>query len=234
MFRSTIAALGVFALAACFLDPAYAQETKPPPRLIALTGHGEVKAKPDLAVVTVGVLSQSQTARQAVTDNNAAMEKVIASLKAAGIEAKDIQTSNFLVNPRYDYQNNSQPRLIGYDVSNTVGVTVRDLEKLGSILDDVVSEGSNQINGVMFGIAERDRLEDEARKLAVADASRKARIYGEAAQLTLGQIVAISESSSAPPIPVYRSMKAEAASPVPIAEGEQTVAIEVNITWELK
>ena len=157
MFRSTIAALGLFALAACFFNPAAAQETKPPPRLIALIGHGEVKAKPDLAVVTVGVLSQSQTARQAVTDNNAAMEKVIASLKAAGIDAKDIQTSNFSVNPRYDYQNNVQPRLVGYDVSNTVGVTVRNLEKLGSVLDDVVSEGSNQINGVMFGIAERDR-----------------------------------------------------------------------------
>lgn len=237
MIRRNFAALGLAALAGSLAVPASAQETRPPQRLIALAGHGEVKAKPDMAIITVGVLNQGTTAREAVTANNTAMEKVIASLKAAAIEPKDIQTSNFSVNPRYDYQNNVQPRLVGYDVSNNVTVTVRNLAKLGGVLDDVVSEGSNQVNGIMFAIANPDPLEDEARKLAVTDARRKANLYAEAAGVALGTVMSISEGGGAPPpVPMYNRamMKAEAAPQVPMAEGEQTVAIDVHIAWEIK
>jgi len=209
------------------------------PRLISLNGHGEVKAKPDMAVVNVGVMTQAPTAREALTQNTAAMEKVFASLKASGIEAKDIQTSNFMINPRYQYdQNNAQPpRVIGYDVSNTVTVSVKKLDTLGAVLDKVVGEGSNQINGVMFAIADDEKLKDEARKLAVADAERKAKLYAEATRISLGQIMSVSEGNYQPPQPVYygKAVRADAApSAVPIAEGEQTVAIDVNIAWEIK
>jgi len=208
------------------------------PRVISLNGHGEVKAKPDMAVVNVGVMSQAKTAREALTQNTAAMEKIFASLKAAGIEAKDIQTSNFSVNPRYDYgQNNNQPpRLVGYDVANSVAVSVRKLDTLGSVLDTVVSEGSNQINGIIFAIADDEKLQDEARKVAVADAERKAKLYAETTRITLGQIMSLSEGNFQPPQPVFygKAMRADAAGAVPIAEGEQTVAIDVNVTWEIK
>ena len=241
MDRRSLAALsltGLAAAAAFAPTPLSAQESKTMPRVISLNGHGEVKVSPDMAVVTVGVMSQAQTAREALTQNAAAMEKIFASLKAAGIEARDIQTSNFSVNPRYDYgQNNNQPpRLVGYDVSNSVAVSVRKLDTLGSVLDTVVSEGSNQINGIMFAIADDEKLKDEARKLAVADAERKAKLYADTTRITLGQIMGVSEGNFQPPQPVFygKAMRADTASAVPIAEGEQTVAIEVNIMWEIK
>jgi uncharacterized protein len=241
MDRRSIAALSLTGLAAATgfaATPSPAQESKTMPRVISLNGHGEVKARPDMAVVNVGVMSQAKTAREALTQNTAAMEKIFASLKAAGIEAKDIQTSNFSVNPRYDYgQNNNQPpRLVGYDVANSVAVSVRKLDTLGSVLDTVVSEGSNQINGIMFAIADDEKLKDEARKLAVADAERKAKLYAETTRITLGQIMGVSEGNFQPPQPVLygKAMRADTASAVPIAEGEQTVAIDVNITWEIK
>ncbi|MGE4247944.1 MAG: SIMPL domain-containing protein [Parvibaculaceae bacterium] len=239
MDRRSLAALGLTGLAAAALaTPSLAQESKSMPRLLSLNGHGEVKAKPDMAVVNVGVLTQAQTAREALTQNTQAMEKVFASLKASGIEAKDIQTSNFMVNPRYQYdQNNAQPpRVIGYDVSNTVTVSVRKLDTLGAVLDTVVSEGSNQINGVMFAIADDEKLKDEARKLAVADAERKAKLYAETTRISLGQIMSLSEGNYQPPQPVYygKAVRADSAQSVPIAEGEQTVAIDVNIAWEIK
>jgi uncharacterized protein YggE len=240
MDRRSVAALGVAGLTAAvaLATPSPAQESKPVPRLISLNGHGEVKARPDMAVVNVGVMTQAPTAREALTQNSEAMEKVFASLKTSGIEAKDIQTSNFLINPRYQFdQNNAQPpRVVGYDVSNTVTVSVRKLDILGAVLDKVVGEGSNQITGVMFGIAEDEKLKDEARKLAVADAERKAKLYADTAHFALGQIVSVSEGNYQPPQPVYaKAMRAEtAASAVPIAEGEQAVAIDVNITWEIR
>jgi uncharacterized protein YggE len=241
MHRRSLAALGLTGLAAVAAfapTSSSGQESKTMPRVISLSGHGEVKAKPDMAVVTVGVMSQAQTAREALTRNTAAMEKIFASLKAGGIEARDIQTSNFSVNPRYDYgQNNNQPpRLVGYDVSNSVAVSVRKLDTLGSVLDTVVSEGSNQINGIMFAIADDEKLKDEARKLAVADAERKAKLYADTTRITLGQIMGVSEGNFQPPQPVFygKAMRADTASAVPIAEGEQTVAIEVNIMWEIK
>ncbi len=242
MDRRSIAALGLTGLAAAATlttIPSLAQESKTMPRVFSLNGHGEVKARPDMAVVNVGVMTQAQTAREALSENTKAMEKIFASLKAAGIEAKDIQTSNFMVNPRYQYDpNNAQPpRVIGYDVSNTVAVSVRKLDTLGLVLDTVVSEGSNQVNGVMFAIADDAKLQDEARKLAVADAERKAKLYAETVRITLGPIMSLSEGNVQPPQPVFygKAMRADAApSAVPIAEGEQTVAIDVNITWEIK
>jgi uncharacterized protein len=223
--------------AAANLAPALADDSKLV-RTISLTGHGEVRMAPDLAVVTIGVMSTATTAREALDANTKAMQAVMASLTGAAIEARDIQTSNFMVNPRYDYgENNAQPpKVIGYDVSNNVTVTVRKLESLGAVLDSVVSAGSNQINGVMFQVSKPEAATDEARKLAVADAQRKAKVYTEASGVSLGQIVSLSEGGGyQPPVPMFKSMRAEGASAdVPIAQGEQVIAIDVNFTWEIK
>jgi uncharacterized protein len=217
--------------------PANAEDldAKAPPRLISLSGHGEARAVPDMAVISLGVQASANTAREATSANNEAMTKVLAALKSAGIAEKDIQTSNFSISPRYDNDNDGPSKVIGYDVSNTVTVTVRNLAGLGSVLDTVVSEGSNQMGGIAFDIANRGPVEDEARKIAVADARRKAEIYAAAAGVGLGRIVSITEGVSVPPGPVFRGamMKADVASAVPVAQGEQTIAVDVNIAWEI-
>lgn len=219
------------------LLPALADDAKRP-RTMTLAGHGEVRVPPDMAVVMIGVLSQGDTAADALKANTAAMEAVLASLKGAGIEEKDIQTSNFTVQPRYDYNTNNQPpRLVGYDVSNNVTVAVRKLDGLGAVLDKAVSAGSNQIHGVLFRVDKPDAAMDEARKLAVADAARKAGVYAGAGAVVLGDILSISESSGIqPPIPMDSQVmvRAEKAPDVPIARGEQVISVDVNIVWEIK
>jgi uncharacterized protein len=235
MFRHVLAAgLLTFMIAA---PAALADETKLP-RNISLTGHGEVQAAPDMALVTIGTVDQAATAAKALAANNASMAAVIAMLKAAGIAEKDMQTSNFLVQPRYDYGNSTQPpRLVGYEVSNTLTVTVRKLETLGVLLDRSVASGSNRIDGISFHLADPDAALDEARKRAAADAARKARLYSAALGVSLGPILSVTESGGLPP-PVVMQMKAmgaEAASAeVPIARGEQTVSVDANIVWEIR
>ena len=214
--------------------PVFADEVKMP-RSVTVQGHGEVRVAPDMGVVSIGVASQAETARDALTANSEAMTRILSALKAAGIADKDIQTSNFSVQPRYDYNNNAQPRLTGYDVSNTVTVTVRQLASLGAVLDQVVSAGSNQINGIMFDVAKPDAALDEARKLAAADAARKARLYATSMSFALGEVLSLSETSVVLP-PVYgKETRVEGlAADVPIAAGEQKLAIDVTITWEIK
>lgn len=236
MFKSLIAASSL-TLAMAFLAPAQAEDTKLV-RSITLTGHGEVRAAPDMAIVTVGVLSSAPSAREALDANTKSMEAIFAALKQAGVDAKDQQTANFAVNPRYDYgQNNGlPPKMVGYDVSNNVTVTVRKLESLGAVLDQVVSSGSNQINGVSFQVSKPEPAMDEARRLAVASALAKAKIYTQAAGIGLGAIISISEGAGyQPPTPVFaKAMRSEGASAdVPIAQGEQVIAVDVNITWEI-
>lgn len=224
-----------FALAAA--APAHAQEMKMP-RTISLVGHGEVKLPPDMAIVTVGVLSPGNTAAEALSANTSAMSALFAVLKTAGIAERDIQTSNFMVQPRYDYNQNTQPpKLVGYDVSNTVTVSIRKVDALGGLLDALVKAGSNQINGVMFDVSKRDSALDEARRLATQDAVRKATLYAQALKLSLGPVLSISEGVSyEPPVPMrMKAARAEAMSAdVPIAGGEQTLSIDVNITWEIR
>ncbi len=237
MLKSLIAA-STLTLAMAFLAPAQAEDAKLV-RSISLSGHGEVRTAPDMAVVTVGVISSAPTAREALDANTKSMEAIFASLKQAGIEPKDQQTANFTINPRYDYgQNNGlPPKMVGYDVSNTVTVTVRKLESLGAVLDQVVSAGSNPVNSVSFQVSKPDAAMDEARKLAVASAVSKAKIYSTAAGVELGAIISISEGGGyQPPTPVFaKAMRSEGTSAdVPIAQGEQVISIDVNITWEIK
>ena len=237
MFRILLAATAI-SLAAMFNAPAHAGD-QTMPRTISLTGHGEVRVAPDLAIVSIGVLSQSATAGQALAANSTAMQAIFDALQAAGLAAKDIQTSNFTVQPRYQYNNEGKPPLLdGYDVSNNVTVTVRKLDSLGNVLDKAVSAGSNQINGIQFQVSKPEFAEDEARKLAFEDARHKAMIYATAANVALGEIVSITEGSGfEPPVPMLRAkaMSAEGASSAPpIAGGEQALGIDINIVWVIK
>ena len=207
------------------------------PRIISLSGHGEVRATPDLAFVTSGVVTQGATAAEALAANTKAMTDLFAALKESGIADRDIQTSNFSVQPRYDFSNNQAPKMVGYDVSNNVTVTLRKVDTLGTLLDKMVQSGSNQINGISFDVSKPEEAMDEARKLATEDATRKAKVYANAMGIELGNVMQVSEGSAAqPPMPMVRStmMKADAAPPVPVAAGEQTLAVDVNVVWEIK
>lgn len=235
MQRLSFAAAAVIGLLAA-ISPAFAEGGKMP-RIISLSGHGEVRATPDIAYVTSGVVTQGATAADALAANTKAMTDLFAALKDSGIEDRDVQTSNFSVQPRYDFSNNQAPKMVGYDVSNNVTVTLRKVDTLGALLDRMVQSGSNQISGISFDVSKPDDAMDEARKLATEDATRKAKVYAKAMGIELGNVMQVSEGSAAqPPMPMVRStmMKADSAPPVPMAAGEQTLAVDVNVIWEIK
>jgi len=208
---------------------------------ITITGSGEVSAVPDTAFISSGVTTQAETAREALDGNSAAMEELIAALAEAGIERRDIQTSNFQVSPNYVYSDqrdasgyNLPPRIAGYQVSNQVTVRVRDIAELGAILDRSVTVGANTINSVSFSVDDTTELMNEARRLAFADARDKAELYAELAGTELGDIEDISEGSPmSPPMPMARMAAEMSAAPVPIEAGELSFSIAVNVTWDL-
>jgi uncharacterized protein len=234
MFRSLFLAA---TLATSLSMSAFAEEQKLT-RTISLSGHGEVRVVPDTAIVNSGVLSFAATAREAMDANTTAMKTIMATLTAAKIAPRDIQTSNFMVNPRYDYGQggNQQPKVVGYDVSNNVTVVVRKVEDLGSLLDSLISAGSNQINGVTFQVADPGAAEDKAREAAVKDATRKANLYAAAATVSIGNIISLNEGQTMQqPTPTYaKTMAADASGAVPVAQGEQAISVDVNIVWEIK
>lgn len=229
------------ALMAGFAMPALAQDAARP-AVITVEGQGEVLAVPDTAIVNSGVTTDGATAREALDANTKAMAELIATLKAAGIDEKDIQTSNFSVNPQYIYSDQRSengyslpPKISGYQVFNSVEVRVRKLADLGAVLDKMVGVGANTINGVAFSVADTADLLDEARKAAFAKAKAKAEVYGAAAELSLGRITSITENSGYSQPQPYM-MKADALSagaPVPVAAGQVSYTVSVSVQWEL-
>ena len=215
-------------------EPAFAKKISDK-RTISLSASGEVKVEPDLASISTGVTSEGETAREALSANTGAMKAVIDGLKSAGIDARDIQTANFSVSPRYQHFKNRQPPVItGYTVTNSVHIIVRDLKELGNILDKVVTLGANQIGGIQFDVSNSDELKDAARKQAVENAFRKAKLYAAAAGTEVGDVLKITEESHhySPRRAMMRTaMKSEAA---PIEAGSQSLSVRVSMTWELE
>jgi len=213
-----------------------ARADEPDKRTISLSATGAVKTTPDKVDITTGVTSEGQTARDALDKNTDAMTKVVAGLKEAGIEAKDIQTTNFSVSPVYEQRKEGQAAFItGYRVSNQVHITVRDTAKLGDILDKVVSLGANDIGSIAFGVSEPEDLKDEARKEAMRKAIADTKLYAQAAGVELGPVLSITEEDGG-----YVPRYAEAAAPmamakdVPIEAGTATVQVKIRVTWELR
>lgn len=235
MFKSLLATVTAALL---ILTPALAEESKVN-RMISISGHGEVMAVPDLATVSLGVMTTATTAQEALAANTKAMSDLLAVLKQQGVAERDTATSNFNVQPRYDYGQGGtqQPKVVGYDVSNTVTVVAREVESLGDLLDKAVAAGSNQIYGISFSVSKPEALLDTARKNAVADARRKAEIYAAAGGFTLGDIISVSEGGGyQPPMPMVMksAMSADSAGAVPVAQGEQALSIDVSIVWAIK
>jgi hypothetical protein len=187
-----------------------------------------------MAQVSAGVTTNGLTAAQALAANSTRMKAVFTALEKLGVPQKNIQTTSFFVSPQYTNGDNNNPRrLTGYQVSNEVSVRLEDVAKLGSTLDALVTAGANQMNGISFSIREPAPLLEKARIQAVADARARAETYAKAAGVSLGSILAISESGNEPPRPMYR-MAAMAAPPsTPVAAGEQSVTADVSVVWEI-
>lgn len=218
--------------------PAFAAD-QPAPRTLSVSGMGEVKSAPDELNLSAGVTTQATTAAQALVANSRAMNAVFATLKRLGIPEKDIQTSDFSVQPQYQSckpGTSCQPRIVGYQVSNTVDVTVEDMDKTGAVLDALVSSGSNQIGGINFSIHDPKPLLRTARAAAVADAIERAQTYAKAAGITLGPILSIDENGNEATRHIYKVAAGYMANaaPAPIAGGEESVSVNVTVTWQIQ
>jgi uncharacterized protein YggE len=216
--------------------PVLAEDTR---ATLTVTGEGRVFAAPDMATIMVGVVTEADTAREALDANNAMLSATVAGLKSAGIEDRDIQTTGLSLGPRYDYnrtKSDGTPEITGFMASNNVNVRVREMAALGQVLDAVVSDGANSLGGVTFGLQTPEPLLDEARKEAVADARRKAELYAAAAGVKLGAVMSISEQSGfMNPMPMPMADAAfKSESSVPVAGGEVGVTAMVTIVWQIE
>ena len=217
------------------IAPAYAEE-KMMERTVTVSASGQVSAEPDQARINTGVVSEAATAIEALAKNTDAMKKVIAELKGKGVEAKDLQTSSFNVEPVVVYtKEGAPPKVTGYRVSNEVAVMVRDLGKLGGVLDQLVSVGANQLHGLSFEVSKAETLKDEARKEAMANALRRAKLLAAAGGAEVGEVLQISEDVTINgPQPVMYAKRAMAAEAVPIEHGSMQLDARVTVTWKLK
>ncbi|MEM9108303.1 MAG: SIMPL domain-containing protein, partial [Pseudomonadota bacterium] len=188
------------------------------------------------AILTLTVTRQETTARAALDANSTAMGQVLEAMKADGIAERDLQTSGFSINPQYQYTQNEQPQLTGYRVSNSLTVRLRDLDKLGAIIDKSVTLGVNQGGQIRFTNDDPSDAITQARTAAVRDARAKATTLTEAAGVSLGRIVEINEQLQRPqpmPIVAQRASLEAADAAVPIAAGENEYQVNVNVTFEI-
>ena len=215
------------------VTPALAQVAPTP--TISVSGEGTVSVPPDMALIDGGVSTEAKTAREASESNNAAMGKVLLALKVAGLDEKDVQTSRLSLQPQYAQQTKPGPNVVsGYRASNRVTIRLRDVTKVAAVIDTLVASGANEIGGINFMVEKASKLLDDARAEAIVDARRKAEIYAKAAGVTLGAPVSISEDGGGAPAPMaFRKMAGVAAS-APIAQGEETLRVTVNVAWSIK
>lgn len=226
MIRTALA----FATLLAFSLPA-AADTAPPS--ISVSGEAQVSVAPDLAQIDGGVTTEAKTAREASEANNKAMAAILPALKAAGIAESDIRTSRLSLFPQSaPARPNGPPQITGYRASNRVTVRVRDVTKVGATIDALVTAGANDIGGINFMVSQESKHLDEARVKAVEDARRKAEIYARAANVRLGAPLSISEDGGGGgPVPMRAQFKAGAATP--IAPGEETLRVLVNVSYEI-
>lgn len=202
---------------------------------ISVTGEGRAEAAPDLATVTLGVTTEGESAAAAMAANTSALNAVMQRLTDAGIEARDIQTSNLSLNPNWQpTEDGTASRIVGYIASNMVTVRVREMEKVGPVLDAVVADGANTLNGISFGFQDEKPLLDRARTDAVQDARARAQLLANAAGVTLGRVLSITEGGAyAPPAPMYRMEAAADAASVPVSGGEVALVASVTMVYEI-
>jgi uncharacterized protein YggE len=204
-----------------------------------INATGEVTRVPDVAVITAGVVSRAATASAALRDTAAKMDRVLAALRRAGVESRDVQTTSVSLSPEYRYPRDQAPQLTGYTASNTVTVRFRDLDKTGKILDALVAEGANQINGPNLVVDKPEAALDEARARAVAIGRARAEMYARALGLRLVRIVSVNETGGyyappPPPAPVMMEARMASAPATKIEPGEQKLQVNLAMVFELQ
>lgn len=205
------------------------------PRYVSVQGEGTVETVPDMAEIATGVTARAETARQALDTSSAAMRRLMAALRKAGVAEADIRTSQFNVSPWYEPPAaGRQRRIAGYQATNQVTARIRDLARLGTILDAVVTAGANRVNNVRFGVAEPRNLMDEARRKAVVDARRRAALYAESAGVKLGAVLSIEEQAVHVPRPRAMALEAVRAASVPVSPGTEEVTATVSVRFALE
>jgi uncharacterized protein YggE len=240
MNRIRWASLGlVFGAAVALAVPTFAQQpssaaSEPTAHTITVSGMGIVRSAPDEAVLWIGVQTQSGSANQALRDNAAKMTKVIDGIVRTGVRRDDIATSSVSLNPNYD---TTGQRVTGFTAANQVTVTVRDLSRVGDVIDRAVAAGANLTSGVTFQLSERNQGVNQALAQAVQDARSKAEALASAAGAHLGTVVSVTETSAGAQPPVYYAPAADAgggsAAPTPIAPGQVETQVSVTVVWEL-
>jgi uncharacterized protein YggE len=232
-------ALGA-ALALAVPAIATAQPPAPPGEVLGGTrldvvAVGEVTRVPDIARISAGVVTQAPTATEAIRLNSARMAAVRAALSRAGIADRDIQTSSISLQPDYRYAENQPPQLTGYRASNEVSIRFRDIAQTGRILDALVGEGANQINGPSLEIDRPEAALDEARTAAIATARARAELYARALGLRVVRVIGVSETGSpGVPIPRPMAMMREQAATANIDPGEQRLSVALTVSFELR
>ncbi|MGY1410222.1 MULTISPECIES: SIMPL domain-containing protein [unclassified Luteimonas] len=240
MSRSTPACLllaGLLALAPYTMTHAQA---RPAPvatdgTLLSVSAHAEASRTPDIASLSTGVVTQAADANAALKANSAQMAKVVATIRAAGVADRDVQTSGISIQPQYRYAENQPPVITGYQASNTVNIKVRDIGKLGEVLDALVASGANQVNGPNFEIDQPEAVYDEARQAALKLAQARAAMYAQSLGLRVRRIVSISEGGGfQPPMPMMKAMAMDARmESAPVSPGETTLGASLDVVFEL-
>jgi len=238
-----LATAAVITLSSIAVAPALAQTMPVAPAVIPdgtlldVTATGKTTRVPDLATIRAGVVTQAATAAAALSDNANRMSTVLSALKGAGIQPRDIATANVSLQPQYRYEDNKPPVITGYQATNNVSIRFRDIAKSGAILDALVAQGANQIEGPNLSLDQPDAALDEARVDAVKRAQARAQLYAKAAGLSVSRILTIAEGGEIagppPPMPVYRMAVAKAAD-TQVMPGESDVTVTITVRFLLK
>ncbi|MGB0959122.1 MAG: SIMPL domain-containing protein [Halocynthiibacter sp.] len=225
----------LFTLIAVLFSVAVAHADDMQTRHISVTGDARVALVPDIARLQMGVIEQRDTAKEAFDALKLANNNMIAALKNAGLDAKDMQTHGLNLSPSYQHNKSTgQPNLVGYSASNTLAVTLRDLHKTGDILDAVLQNGANRFHGLSFDSSKRTDVQADLRKAAIQDAIAKATTYVEAAGGTLGPVISI-RTNGHPVQPMYEdSMARMGSAPMEMAAGEVEIHQSIHVTFEIK
>jgi uncharacterized protein YggE len=239
--RCTAAALALASLllagtAFAQTAPVAAPMTPSDGTLLSISAQAEARRVPDVATLSAGVVTQAADANAAMRANATQMDKVMAAIKAAGIAERDIRTSGISLNPQYKYVENQSPTITGYQASNTVDLKVRDVARLGKVLDALVASGANQVNGPNFEIDQPEPVYDQARRDALQKAQARAEMYAKALGLIVRRLVSISEGGGyRPPLPMPMMAMARAKneSDTSVAPGETTLTANLDVVFEL-
>jgi uncharacterized protein YggE len=237
LLLATALTLSAIAMTASAQSPIAATYAPSDGTLLSISAQAEARRVPDVATISAGVVTQAADANAAMRANATQMDKVMAAIRAAGIAERDIQTSGVNLNPQYKYVDNQAPAITGYQASNTVNLKVRDIARLGKVLDALVASGANQVNGPSFEIDQPEAAYDEARRGALEKAQARAAMYAKTLGLRVRRIVSISEGGGfQPPRPMpmmAMAARGKAEADTAVSPGETTLTANLDVVFEL-